>query len=182
MKKIISAVFVACLLISCSHKIYTSSSWQTKKITVDGKLTEWPNPLRFYDQESGLNYSISNDHQNLYLVCSISNEFLQTKILQSGLEFGIDTLGKKAFAVRIKYPIGNTPNLQPESNDNPPARTATNFRPDRSAFKLKLLSEAREIQLVGFKPQLGHLDLFINSGEHRDFSSYRFRSERNYEL
>ncbi len=157
MKKTISFFFVVCLLISCTNKIYNSSSWQSKKVTIDGKISEWSNPLRFYDQETGMNYNISNDNYNLYFVCSISNEFLQTKILRSGLEFRIDTLGKKSFTVGIKYPTGNVSVTDLKPNINPQTKEGSNVRPDRSAYKLKLLAEATEIQLVGFKPHVGKI-------------------------
>jgi uncharacterized membrane protein YgcG len=155
MGKIISVIFVACLLSSCSEKIYNSSSWQGKKVTVDGNIHEWSNPLRFYDQETGISYAISNDHYNLYLCCSISNELLQIKILRAGLEFGIDTLGKKSFAVAMKYPIGNISQTDMKANSFQQARPDPGNKPDRSSFKLKLIAEAREIQLVGFKPDVG---------------------------
>src|SRR5664279_5403126 len=106
MKKYISAIFLICLFGSCSSKIYDSAGWQSQKVTVDGKINEWSNPLRFYDQETGISYNISNDHYNIYFAVSISNEILQTKILRSGLEIRIDTLGKKSFGISFKYPIG----------------------------------------------------------------------------
>jgi hypothetical protein len=165
MTKIVSAFFIVCLFISCTNKVYNSSSWQSKQITVDGKIPEWSNPLRFYDQETGISYCISNDHYNLYLVCSISNEFMQTKILRSGLEFGIDTLGKKSFSVGVRYPIGNISEKELKTNTNPPTSSALNGKPDRSAFKLKLLAEATEIQLVGFKPQLGKFISLVDSNK-----------------
>jgi hypothetical protein len=157
MKKIVTVFFLTCLLISCTNKIYNSSSWQSRKVTIDGKISEWSNPLRFYDQETGMNYNISNDIYNIYFVCSISNEFLQTKILRSGLEFRIDTLGKKTFAVGIKYPTGkiSVPELKPDIN--PQTKEGSDARPDRSSFRLKLPAEATEIQLVGFKLQLGKI-------------------------
>ena len=99
MKKIIGVIFIMFLCISCAKKLYNSSDWQSKKVTIDGKNTEWSNPLRFYDEKNRIGYSISNDHQNLYLCCSISDEAMQIKILRSGLEFGIDILGKKSFPV-----------------------------------------------------------------------------------
>lgn len=157
MKKPVLVFLVVSFLLSCTNKIYNSSNWQTRKVTIDGKISEWPNPLRFYDQETGMNYSISNDNYNLYFVCSVSNEFLQTKILRSGLEFRIDTLGKKSFDVGIKYPIGNVSVTDIKSNMNPPSKEGYYLKPDRSAFKLKLLAEATEIQLVGFKPYLGKI-------------------------
>ncbi len=159
MKKVIPAILVACLLSSCSEKIYTSSSWQSNKVMVDGYIHEWSNPLRFYDQETGISYAISNDHYNLYLCCSISNEFLQIKILRAGLEFGIDTLGKKSFAVTMKYPVGNISQTDMKANSSQaaPAIAGPGNKPDRSPFKLKLLAEAREIQLGGFKPNVEKL-------------------------
>jgi len=157
MKKTVPVFFLICLLISCTNKIYNSSSWQSRKVTIDGKISEWSNPLRFYDQETGMNYNISNDNYNLYFVCSISNEFLQTKILRSGLEFKIDTLGKKSFAVGIKYPTGKISVTELKPNIGPQTKEGSNVRPDRSGFRLKLLAEATEIQLVGFKPHLGKI-------------------------
>jgi hypothetical protein len=157
MKKSVLIIFTTCLLSSCSNKVYYSSSWQKGKVTVDGKISEWSDPLRFYDQETGISYSISNDRYNLYLCCSISNEFLQTKILRSGLEFGIDTLGKKSFSTGIKYPVVNSADAEPKPNTNPQYKAGFNERSDRSAYKIKLIAEAREIQLTGFKPQFGKL-------------------------
>ena len=166
MKKIIFLFLAASFYISCSNKIYNTSGWQTKKVTIDGKLSEWSNPLRFYDQETGISYNITNDHNNLYFVCSISNDFLQTKILRSGLEFLIDTLGKKSFNVGIKYPIGNV-SVTDIKPDYQQTKDRQGERPDRSAYKLKLLAQATEIQLTGFKQHLGKiipLSAINNSG------------------
>ena len=167
MNKIITGFLLVCCISSCSDKIYYSTNWQSKPVTIDGKLSEWSNPLRFYDQESGINYTIANDNHNLYFCCSISNESLQTKILRSGLEFGIDTLGKKSFPVAIKFPAGNSqvPDLMRNSNSTP--ASGTTARPDRSTFRLKLLAEATEIELTGFKSSIGKIIILTkpdNSG------------------
>ena len=185
MKKIIPVFIAMFFLISCAKTIYYSSDWQNKKITIDGKIPEWSNPLRFYDAESGINYTISNDHQNLYLCCSISNEQMQLKILRSGIEFAIDTLGKKSFHVSMKFPYSTNSNpdliknnkakpdanLQPDIGIQPNSnfRPDLNFQPDfgnqpgpgskvkidRSAAKLRLLAEKTDMQLTGFKSHLG---------------------------
>jgi hypothetical protein len=149
MKKIISGLITVFILSSCSSKIYYFENWQSKPVTIDGKLAEWSNPLRFYDQETGINYAISNDRKSLYFCCSVSNIALQTKILRSGLEFGIDTLGGKTFPVSLKYPAGNS--SVPVTN-GPPEPGST---PSRSTFRMKLLAEATTIELTGFKPFAG---------------------------
>lgn len=157
MKKIFPAIFLVYVFVSCSNKIYNSAGWQNQKVNIDGKINEWPNPLRFYDQETGINYNISNDRFNLYFACSISNELLQTKILRSGLEFRIDTLGKKAFSVSFKYPIGNQRGTELKSNNPQFNEGSVDKKPDRTSLKLKLLAEATEMKLFGFKPQLGKI-------------------------
>jgi len=156
MKKYISAIFSICVFVSCTNKIYDSSGWQSHKVKVDGIINEWSNPLRFYDQKTGISYNISNDRNNIYFAASISNDFLQTKILRSGLEFRIDTLGKKSFGISFKYPIGILAITELKPN-NPPAKEGFEKGRDRSSSKLKLLAEATEIQLVGFKPRLGKI-------------------------
>jgi hypothetical protein len=157
MKKYLKAILVISLFVSCTDKVYYSSSWQSKPVTIDGNIPEWSNPLRFYDQETGISYCISNDNYNLYFCCSIGNEFLQTKILRAGIEFRIDTLGKKSFGVAIKYPVGNISETTLEPKSTPQEKSNPNEKLDKSTFQLKLLAEAREIELAGFKPSLGRL-------------------------
>ena len=154
MKKIVPAFFIMCFIISCTKSLLSSSDWQNKKVTVDGNIPEWSVPLRFYDEKNGINYTISNDHQNLYLCCSISNEQLQLKILYSGIEFAIDTLGKKTFPIRIKYPLSTNLNPVLIKNTNTQTASGSKGKFDRSAFKLKLLAEETDMQLTGFKPPL----------------------------
>jgi hypothetical protein len=184
MKKVVSSLITISLFVACTRTLYNSSGWQSKPVSVDGQLTEWPNPLRFYDQETGISYSISNDHNNLYFCCSISNEFLQTKILRAGLDFSIDTLGKKSFGVGIKYPIGNSADKNPGTENNPNARSDANGRSaGRSDFKLKLLAEAREMELVGFKSHLGKFISLSPSGKTGISAAINFdeRGIMNYE-
>jgi hypothetical protein len=157
MKKVIPAFFILYLFISCTNRLYYSSDWQSKKVTVDGKTPEWSNPLRFYDEKNRISYTISNDRQNLYLCCRISDELLQTKIMSAGLEFGIDTLGKKSFPINIKYPVGIKSNPESKRNTSPQAKSGSIEKSDRSFFNQKLLTEAREMQLVGFKPPIGRI-------------------------
>ena len=157
MKKLILLVITLILFASCTKKAYYSSSWQDGQTATEGKLAVWSEPLRFYDQSTGISYSISNDLHNLYLRCSVTDEYMQTKLLRSGLQFGIDTLGKKSFAVALKFPFGNTLEKGPNPNINQEKNASSNSRNDRSSFKLRLIAEATEIQLTGFKASVGRL-------------------------
>ena len=152
--KTIHALFVLVLFCSCSHKISDALDWQSNKVTADGKIQEWPDPLRFYDEKNKLNYSISNDRQNLYLGMKISDEALKIKIIRGGLEFRIDTSGKKLFPIAFIFPIANEIVIEKHSRSEiPPARNHEG-RPDRTAANQKMLNSAEEAQLVGFKPPL----------------------------
>jgi hypothetical protein len=82
---------------------------------------------------------------------------VQTKILRSGLELAIDTLGGKTFQVKIKYPFGNAQVIPTIQTPNPEATKEANANRDRNAFRLKLLAEAKEVQITGFKPPLGNV-------------------------
>ena len=175
MKKSFPFIFLTVFIFSCTRTIYAPADWQYKKVTIDGKISDWIIPPRFYDESNGINYTLSNDRQNLYLFCSIINEQLQLKILYSGIEFAIDTLGKKSFPISIKYPYSananpeliKSTNKQPETEDyrkniNQPHsnnQQVPGSRPkiDRSAMKYRLLSEKTDMQTTGFKSISGNI-------------------------
>jgi hypothetical protein len=175
MKKTFLFIILMFTLVSCARTIYSPSDWQYKKVTIDGKISDWTIPPRFFDETNGINYTISNDRQNLYLFCSVLNEQMQLKILYSGIEFAIDTVGKKSFPISIKYPYSASSNpdlikspfkksdttenrknnYQPASNN--PQAPGSRTRIDRTAMKYRILSEKSEMQLTGFKPPFGNV-------------------------
>ena len=151
-------LLICCLFFSCSHKVYDALDWQVNKVTADGKISEWSNPLRFYDAKSKINYTISNDKQNLYVCMKISDETAQIKILQGGMELKIDTTGKKVFPIEFKYPLENHQMPQHKKGESKNGSNSENNHtenPGRSSLKLKLVSQATDVQLIGFKPPLG---------------------------
>ena len=120
MKQTCLALLILCIFSSFTHKIYDSLVWQSKKVKVDGKINEWPNPLRFYNDKSKVNYTITNDRKNLYICMKISDVTAQIKALRGGMEFRIDTMGKKSFPIALIYPIANHQNTMRNRGDNPP--------------------------------------------------------------
>ncbi len=73
---------------------------------------EWSIPLKFFDKESKLNYDISNDKNNLYVIFKITDELTKMRVLNSGMQFAIDVKGKKTFPVSINYPLSSEHNVQ----------------------------------------------------------------------
>jgi len=102
-KKPIIAVIMIALLLSCSKTTY-KSIWQLTPVNADGFSYEWSIPLRFSDSGSKLNYSITNDSEDLYISLRITEEQTQMKIMNAGFQVGIDTTGKKASQAIIKFP------------------------------------------------------------------------------
>lgn len=162
MRKIIFAILALCFSSSCSHKIYDALDWQSNKVTIDGKIPEWSNPLRFYDYKSKINYTISNDRQNLYLCMKVSDETLQIKILRGGMEFRIDTLGKKSFPIAFIFPIANQQMMTHKRSETQTERSP-NVKPDRSSMIQNLLIQAKKILLIGFKSPLGGILSLFNT-------------------
>ena len=163
LRKIFYSFFVLVLFSSCSHKIYDILDWQADKITADGKIQEWPDPLRFFDEKSKINYSISNDRQNLYLGMKISDEALKTKIIHGGMEFRIDTTGKKSFPISFIFPLANEIVMAKHTRNEIQPGKSYEGKPDRTSLNQKMLNHAEEAQLVGFKPPLEGIQSLLNN-------------------
>jgi len=162
-KRILFVVLALGVFTSCLHKMYDALDWQSKKVTVDGKIPEWSNPLRFYDYKSKINYAITNDRKNLYLAMKISDEVLKAKIIRGGMEFRIDTLGKKSFPIAFIFPIANQMVIEQHKRMEVQPERKAGEKPDRSVMNQKLLGQAKEAHLIGFKPPLGGNQSLINN-------------------
>ena len=156
--------FVLVLFSSCSHQVFDSLDWQGGKITADGKIQDWPDPLRFFDKKSRLNYSIANDRRNLYLGIKISDEALKMKIIRGGMEFRIDTLGKKSFPIAFIFPVANDIVMARHSRDEAEPEKSRGEKQGRYGSDQKILNHAEEFELAGFRPSLaGTHSLLENS-------------------
>ncbi len=106
------------ILISCSSPApLLQSNWQDKPVKVDGKATEWTIPLQYYDNDTKLNYVISNDDSNLYYCFRITDDKEQMRVMRVGMQFWIDTTGKNQQQVGIQFPFPQL-SAMAESNEN----------------------------------------------------------------
>jgi hypothetical protein len=76
-----------------------------KNITIDGKPDEWPQPFRYYEGTTKLQFAFSNDTGNLYICLKITDEVTQLRLFNSGLNIWVDPKGKKKEAVGLFFPI-----------------------------------------------------------------------------
>lgn len=74
-------------------------------VEIDGINKEWASPLPEYHKKTGINYSVSNDLKNIYLIVRISDEKIIRQVTKNGLEIWIDKDGKKNKTSGISYPV-----------------------------------------------------------------------------
>lgn len=146
-------VFVTLLRLnftSCSKVSYSHLKWQTSTVATDGKPSEWALPLKFYDQESKLNYDISNDRKNLYVIFKITDEFTKVKALKAGIRFAIDVEGKKIFPVTLSYVYPQEHHLLPLPGES----IASDGESAEERMRENLNFQGMMLKLSGFKAEL----------------------------
>jgi hypothetical protein len=151
MKKQFIAGLIITFMTSCSTTVY-QNLWQSKPIEADGNSNEWSMPLRFYDKNSKLCYTVTNDSVNLYLCIRATDEQIQMKILRAGMQLWIDTTGKNKQQVGILFPYTSIGRNAP-----PPTEIMQGQKPGINAMMKKFISKYNEMQLIGFKPPIAGL-------------------------
>ena len=106
-KKLFAIVSISTIFFfsACSPKAMYQTSWQTKPVVADGDPSEWFIPLRFYDADTKLNYTLSNDNEKIYLCVRIVDELSQAKVIRNGLNIWFDTLAKRNKQCGILFPV-----------------------------------------------------------------------------
>jgi hypothetical protein len=85
-----------------------ASIWAPQNIKIDGKAAEWQDKYEAYNNATDINYTLSNDDKNLYLVIKATRKLvIGGKILAGGISFTVNhTLSKKdAAAITVTYPM-----------------------------------------------------------------------------
>jgi hypothetical protein len=159
-KKVVAVLSIGMIYLfsACSPKITYQSGWQSTPVSADGNASEWRIPLRFYDSDTKLNYTLSNDDEKIYLCVRIVDELSQAKVIRNGLNIWFDTLAKKNKQCGILYPV---PSLNAEDNQSDGVGSGggrgghhgdkRSGGGDVDAVKNKFLRQANQMQLIGFK-------------------------------
>lgn len=123
--------------------------WQTNPVTIDGENSDWSTPYSFMDDKAKIEFSFSNDKENLYLTLKTSDRFTQMKILHSGMQVWLDVEGKKNKTTAIYYPLETgMPAMSAGAIRERPGKEEGHKENDR----LKRQAEnAKEYTLAGFK-------------------------------
>lgn len=121
---ILFALFGA--IVSCTPPMVYKSYWQKTPVVIDGQTNDWDVPLRFFDPKTKLNYSVSNDAENLYICIRATDDDNVSGITKRGLQIWIDTTGKKAHQVGIACPISKKEETSPDNNKETTQATESN--------------------------------------------------------
>jgi hypothetical protein len=87
--------------------VQEASVWAPANVKVDGKLKEWDDSFQAYNKTTDVFYTIANDDQNLYFVIKSTLPMNNNKIMAGGMDFTINTAGKKSEkdAYKIIFPL-----------------------------------------------------------------------------
>lgn len=107
MKRNITILLLFCIIALCFEtcKIESFQSQWSNQVCNDSCI--FKSPLRFYDTNTRLQYSIFNDNKNLYIYIKATENIAQLKILQNGILLKIDSTSKHKKDVSLLYPIPN---------------------------------------------------------------------------
>lgn len=102
--KLKSIIFMSLCFGQVAQAANNKSVYKTD-VTVDGLNKEWKAPLPRYNKNVGLNYDISNDERNLYIIVRVTDTASVRQVMQNGLEVWINKDGKKKNTAGITYPM-----------------------------------------------------------------------------
>ena len=147
---------IAFIFIGCGPSIYLlQSNWQDKPVTVDGRATEWTIPLQYYDNDTKLNYTISNDDSTLYYCFRIGDDKEQMRVMRAGMQFWIDTTGKNQQQVGIQFPFPQLSAMSAGGNSSGGNHSRNGGARSDTGNMHKWTGKSNEMRLTGFKYPIG---------------------------
>jgi len=144
---------------ACSSPLIYNSVWQSKPVTVDGKATEWKIPLDYFDDKTKLNFTVTNDKNNLYFCIRATEDETQKGIIHNGMQIWIDTTGGKKNQVGIQFPViersansaGSSKSKNQDSYESPSTSSATaDNMVVANGLKKHYKGTEKQIKLSGF--------------------------------
>ena len=169
MKKCLCALSAICITItSFAQSDASTAGWKSQPVTIDGKLTEWTLPLRFYDADTRLFFDIANDSSNIYLCFQSRDEMTQTKMMHAGVKLTLNTKGKAKQEASISYPVSPKLATQNAANEggkepNQPAQNESASY-NRYMYRTHFIQTHSVMQVEGFATAKGEIPLQNPSG------------------
>lgn len=154
MKKFITSLLLIlnCIVVAFSQKLPAKQEtgvYAPSNVKLDGKITEWGN-LQAYNQATEISYTMANDNDKLYFICSATVEDVIQKIIVGGITLTISSSDKKTdnIPVAITYPIVPFLKAQINYDIRPPAPLKESVV---SSINDKISNYLKEIKVTGIK-------------------------------
>lgn len=153
------AVYCAILLNAFIFKAQAQdihSQWTNTPVNIDGIPSEWPEPFRYYDGDTKLQFAVANDTANLYLCLKVTDEPTQMRIFRGGLNIWIDPKGKKKETTGVTFPMSasmsssDMPRSMQQSEAGAPIPGQTYQKHDFNTVKAKIIAHQQTVKLTGF--------------------------------
>lgn len=153
MKKLFSVTAIIFLFAAglSAQEEASQAKWQANKILIDGNVNDWDHPFNLFDYQSGLLFTLGNDHKMLYLCFTTHEQVKAEKLMKAGWTLRILSSEKnRKFDVSIAFPKtgGISANLKSE------------FKNEVGLYKMNLLS----VNTKGFLTNNGEAPLVNNNG------------------
>ncbi|MFD0878288.1 hypothetical protein ACFQ1A_29250, partial [Massilia pinisoli] len=113
MKKVSYCLAASCLALFTVAKLNAQTiavKNAPATVKIDGNADEWKGYEESVNEKSHVNYIISSDKDNLYLVLKTKDRKKQQNILGAGVTFSVDPAGKKKETFSTTFP-------QPDMDD-----------------------------------------------------------------
>ncbi|HEY6902545.1 MAG TPA: hypothetical protein VI233_17930 [Puia sp.] len=123
----------------------TTRTWQSQPLTIDGSDKDWPKSLPYSVKSEQINYSVTNDGENLYILMSTKSAQEAQKIVQGGMTVWVNPKADKNIggSIGIGYPL--------DSRNNRDQTLMEEARPDKyKNHRPSTLEDKKEYALYGF--------------------------------
>lgn len=97
---------IAPVLFSGCSAVELYSDWSNRKITIDGKYSDWPNMQTYYSEKEKIVINLLNDNEYLYICLITRNRQIEVNLMEKGLVAWFDHTAKKNKTLGIRFPIG----------------------------------------------------------------------------
>lgn len=147
-----------------------NGSWQETPLYINGDDGDWSQALAYSDAKLEMNYSVSNDLENLYIRLITGNNETISRILYGGLTLYLNNHGVKdiAGAAGISFPTGNMKNhkgnlLNDRAEYRQNKRVAVNAVQDYSLFGFPSVKTQENYDLSNENPEGIRLGIGLNN-------------------
>ncbi len=105
MQVIKSVLIIMAIAVTYSLKSQDIHSLSLGAVSVNGNPDEWPQPFRYYEGTTKLQFAFANNTGSLYVCIKVTDAQTQLRLFNSGLNICIDPKGKKKETVVLSFPV-----------------------------------------------------------------------------